>query len=146
MNRSGTGQPYAITTPEWISIDEATGSVPPGGVIKLTASIQPELSSGVYEDQLILSSDYSFNERIEVRLRVRAPEPNWNLSPTEFEQSMTILGKIRIDNSFSNDPNDRVVAYRDGEVRGVVGLTYEETYDDYFAYLTVYSNPTAAEI
>ncbi|MGB1444839.1 MAG: LamG-like jellyroll fold domain-containing protein [Flavobacteriaceae bacterium] len=142
VNRSGTGQPYAITTPDWISIDEATGSVPPGGVIKLTASIQPELSSGVYEDQLILSSDYSFNERIDVRLRVRAPEPNWNLSPTEFEQSMTILGKIRIDNSFSDDPNDRVVAYRDGEVRGVVGLTYEESYDDYFAYLTVYSNPT----
>ena len=141
VNRSGTGQPYAITTPEWISIDEASGSVPPGGVIKLTASIQPELSSGIYEDQLILSSDYAFNERIDVKLRVRAPEPNWNLTPTDFEQSMTLLGKIRIDNSFSDDPNDRIVAYRGGEVRGVVGLTYDEDYDDYFAYLTVYSNP-----
>lgn len=141
QNRSGIGQPYSIITPSWITIDEASGSVPPSGTIKLTATIEAELSSGAYEDQLVLTSDYSFNETIDVSLRVTAPEPDWKLSPTAFEQSMTLVGKIRIDGKFSNDPNDRLVAYRDGEVRGVVGLTYDSDYDDYFAYLTVYSNP-----
>lgn len=141
QNRSGIGQPYNIITPSWITIDESSGSVPPSGTIKLTAKINSDMSSGAYEDQLILSSDYTYNEIIDVALRVMAPEPNWNLTPTNFEQSLTIIGKIRVDNSFSDDTNDRIVAYRDGEVRGVVGITYDEDYDDYFAYLTVYSNP-----
>lgn len=140
QNRSGVGQPYSINTPYWINIQESSGSVPPSGTIKLTATVQSELSSGLYEDQLVLTSDYSFNETIDISLRVTAPEPNWSLTPTDFEQSLTLIGKIRLDNNFSIDPNDRLVAYRDNEVRGVVGLTYEEDYDDYFAYLTVYSN------
>ena len=140
-NRSGLGQPYSILTPDWMTIDESTGSVPPNGTITLVAKIRPEISSGVYDDQIVLTSDYNFNEKIFVKLRVTAKEPDWGLSPTAFEESMSLIGKVKIDNSFSTDPYDRLVAYRDGEVRGVVGLTYDEDYDDYFALLTVYSNP-----
>ena len=140
-NRSGVGQPYEIITPAWISIDEPTGSVPPSGTIKVRASVDANISSGLYEDQILLTSDYNFNERISISLRITAQEPDWGLNPADFEQSMTLIGKVRIDNSLSNDPYDRLVAYRDDQVRGVVGLTYDEDYDDYYALLTVYSNP-----
>ncbi|MGC6480489.1 MAG: LamG-like jellyroll fold domain-containing protein [Flavobacteriaceae bacterium] len=143
-NRSGIGQPYELLGPSWITFSEPTGSVPPSGTIRVKASVEKEISSGVFEDQIVLSSDYNFDERLTIKLRVTAPEPNWNLTPAEFEQSMTLIGKVRINNAFSNDPYDRLVAYRDGEVRGVVGLTYDADYDDYFALLTVYSHPDDA--
>ena len=143
-NRSGVGQPYEIITPAWISIDEPSGSVPPSGTIKVRASVDANISSGLYEDQILLTSDYNFNEKISISLRITAQEPDWGLNPAAFEQSMTLIGKVRIDNTFSNDPYDRLVAYRDDKVRGVVGLTYDEDYDDYYALLTVYSNPEDA--
>lgn len=140
-NRSGIGQPYSLIGPSWITFSEPTGSVPPSGTIRVKATVEKEISSGVFEDQIVLTSDYNFDERITVKLRVTAPEPDWNLTPADFEQSMTLIGKVRVNNTFSTDPYDRLVAYRDGEVRGVVGLTYDSDYDDYFALLTVYSNP-----
>ena len=141
QNLSGIGQAYTIIKPDWIEIFEPTGVIPPSGIVKLNAKIDANVATGIYEDQLVLTSNYSYNETIDIKLEVRSQEPNWNFSPNDFEQSMTILGKLKIDNVYSNDINDKIIAYIDDQVRGVAGLAYDNDYDDYFLYLTVYGNP-----
>ncbi len=53
---------------------------------------------------------------------------------------MNVIGQIRINNTVSANPDDKLVAFINGEVRGVANLQYMEAFDKYVAFLDVYSN------
>jgi hypothetical protein len=67
-------------------------------------------------------------------------QPAWDLDPYAFEFSMTITAKITTDGEFSEDENDKVAAFVDGNCRGISNVTYESFADGYYLYLMVYSN------
>lgn len=73
-------------------------------------------------------------------------QPNWGLSPQDYEFSMTITGKVTTNGYFSVNENDLVAAFVNGECRGITNLKYENFMDEYFAYLMVYSNTPMEEI
>jgi archaellin len=73
-------------------------------------------------------------------------QPNWGLSPQDYEFSMTITGKITTNGYFSVNENDLVAAFANGECRGITNLKYENFMDEYFVYLMVYSNTPMEEI
>ncbi len=140
VNRSGTPQPYTLQGPSWLTIAENSGTVPPNSTIVVRAQISEDISPGSYDEEIILRGDYGFDEKLQLKLRVIAQELDWDFDPNAFEQSMNIIGKIRLDNTISNDLYDKVIAYIGDEVRGVGELTYDADYDEYFILLTVYGN------
>jgi len=73
-------------------------------------------------------------------------QPNWGLSPQDYEFSMTITGKVTTNGYFSVNENDLVAAFANGECRGITNLKYENFMDEYFVYLMVYSNTPMEEI
>ena len=70
---------------------------------------------------------------------------NWDFNPEDFDQSMNVIGKIRVNNTLSTDLYDCVVAYIGDEVRGVGELVYDSDYDEYFMLLTIYGNTDEAD-
>jgi hypothetical protein len=58
---------------------------------------------------------------------------------------MNIVGRIKVDGTFSDDSYDKIAAFANGEVRGSVNLVYNAAYQEYFAFLTVYSNSELVE-
>ncbi|PCH77557.1 MAG: laminin G [Flavobacteriaceae bacterium] len=141
INRGGNGQPFEISNiPDWMSLSESSGVLQPDSSITITATIDKNLTVGEYLENLYLKTDFGFDEKQQVKVRVLATEPAWDIDPSAFKYSMNIIGRVQINNVFSTDVYDKVAALVGDEVRGLAYVIYEEAYQDYFVYLTLYSN------
>lgn len=146
LNKGGKKQPYAIENiPAWLSADKTTGTLDPNSATSVIFHIAPELTIGAYTQDLFLNTDFNFDEKILLDLRVLGPSPDWTVDPTAFENSMNIIGKVKINGVFSEDRYTKIGAFVGGEVRGVANLEYDKNYDEYFSYLNVFSNSTSGE-
>ena len=140
MNKGGKGQAFAINNiPNWLNLNVRSGNLAPDSKIIITATIDKDLSAGEYAENLYLQTDFGFDQKLPIKLRSLAAEPDWKLNPTAFSFNMNIIGKLKIDGKLSVDPYDKVAAYSKGELRGFASLTYNEAYKEYFVFLTVYS-------
>lgn len=146
VNKGGKGQPFTITNiPKWLHLSKATGTLAPNSKIIITATIDKELTPGEYLENIYLKTDFGYDEKQQIKLRVLAQEPDWTVDPTLYKYSMNIVGRIKIDGKFSEDSYDKIAAFSNGVVRGSVNLVYNNSYQEYFAFLTVYSNTNSSE-
>jgi hypothetical protein len=146
VNQSGQPQPYSIDVPSWLTLSVKSGTIAPNTTVTLKATVDNNLAIGNYNTILSLTTaNFSFNKKIQLDLRVLEKEPILVLDPTKFNQSMNIIGKIKLDDVFSDDPYDKVVALVNGEVRGMTNVVFDPALDEYFVYLTVYSNQLSGE-
>ncbi|KFF03191.1 LamG-like jellyroll fold domain-containing protein [Flavobacterium reichenbachii] len=146
VNKGGKQQPYTINNvPSWLSLSKTTGSIDPNSKTTIKAVLDENVAIGEYLENLYLQTDFGYDQKLQVKLRVLAPEPNWNVDPTHFDYSMNIIGKIKVDGVLSVDSYDKIAAFYNEEVRGSVKLVYNDAYKEYFAFLTVYSNTNSGE-
>ena len=66
-------------------------------------------------------------------------QPNWSVTPSDFEYSMTMTTTLSFHCSESTDTNDIVAAFINGEVRGVQKLN-TEFQDQNLAFMIIYDN------
>lgn len=141
LNKGGTEQNYEITNmPNWLVIDYPTGVLAPNSAKTIHFTILGSTNIGEYEQSLYLSSDFGFKEKLELNLIVRAESPNWTVNPGDYEYNMSIIGTLNINGIVSTNPEDKIAAVVNGEIRGVASLQYISQYDMYQFYLDVYSN------
>ena len=146
INKGGKGQPYNISNiPSWLNLSSTSGTLQPDSKIIITATIDKELTPGEYLENLYLQTDFGYDEKLQIKIRVLAEEPDWNVNSTDFDFSMNIVGRVKIEGKFSEDRYDKIAAFIDGEVRGTAYLVYNAAFKEYFAYLTVYSNNVYGE-
>lgn len=141
LNKGGKGQPFAIgNLPKWLTLSKTSGTIAPASKIIITATIDKELTPGEYLENLYLKTDFGYDEKMQIKLRVLGEEPNWTVNPADYKYSMSIVGRVKIDGKFSEDTYDKIAAFSNGGVRGVAKLVYNPSYKQYYAFLTVYSN------
>ena len=66
--------------------------------------------------------------------------PNWTVNENNFQYTMSFVGFLNSDGSTLSNANDKVAAFVNGECRGVSNLIYVANENNYYAYLTVFSN------
>ncbi len=141
QNQGGTPQSYSFSgVPRWISLSRTSGTLPPLSQVTIQAHIAPEMTPGVYTENLVLDTDFGFPQSQVVNLRVLPESPDWKIDPAAFDYSMTVIGRVRLNGIFSRDGMDQVAAFHQGALRGVGNLSYDPAYDEYFIFLTIYSN------
>ena len=146
VNQGGQNQPYTIDNiPTWLDIPNATGVLTPSSTITLTASISNNIGAGDYIDDLFLVTDFGLDQKLQIDLKVLAVDPVWAVNPNDYEYSMNIIGKVSVDGAFSGDVFDKIGAFVDGAARGEANLVYDEGYQEYFVFLTLYSDISAGE-
>ena len=145
VNQGGLPQPYAIDVPSWLTLSVKSGTIAPNTTLTLKATVDNNLAIGNYNTILSLSTNYGYNEKIQLDLRVLEKEPILILDPTKYTQSMNIIGRIKLDGVFTDDLYDKVVALVNGEVRGMANIIFDSTFNEYFVYMTVYSNQLSGE-
>jgi hypothetical protein len=145
VNQGGLPQPYAIDVPSWLTLSVKSGTIAPNTTITLKATVDNYLAIGNYNTVLSLSTNYGYNEKIQMDLRVLKKEPILILDPTQFTQSMNIIGKVKLDAVYTDDLYDKVVAMVNGEVRGMTNVIFDSAFNEYYVYLTVYSNTVSGE-
>jgi len=67
-------------------------------------------------------------------------QPNWSVSPSDYQYSMTLITELNIDGTYLRSTNDFIGAFSGGVCRGVAQPIYNADQDKYYTYLTVYSN------
>jgi hypothetical protein len=72
-------------------------------------------------------------------------EPEWSVDPHQFQYNMTVTAVLRIDDTESNDPRDRIGAFVGDECRGVASPVYIDGIVRYLAFLLIHSNAAKGE-
>mgnify|MGYP006995561516 CR=1 FL=1 len=70
----------------------------------------------------------------------------WTVNPADYLFTGSLATAVFIGGERATNEGDILVAFVDGEVRGVAEATYFSLVDDYFFLLTVYSNEPSGEI
>ncbi len=146
LNKGGAATTFEILSiPSWLSVSPQSGSIDPNSSLDMDFEVNPEIGVGDYTVDLSLLTEFNFPERMTIELNVRAPEPDWNFEPSDFEYSMGIIGQLKINDVFSMDETDILVALVEGEVRGIGRPEYMEQIDKHLVFMDVYSNQTDDE-
>ncbi|RIJ34059.1 cadherin domain-containing protein [Pontibacter oryzae] len=78
--------------------------------------------------------------------QVTAQAPNWSVNVQDYQYQMAIVGVINLDGIESTDPNDKLAAIINGEVRGVGQPEYLAKYNRYVVYMNIYHNEGSGTI
>jgi len=146
VNSGGTFQDFSLlNVPDWLTLSQSSGILSPNSSIEITATVDNNLASGYYEQDLFLRTEFGFDQKIQLKLDIFS-DIDWDLDPNDFQYSMNIIGKIKIDGVFDQDLKDKLGVFYNGEIRGVAQLVFDTNYQEHFVYLTIYSNTTSGEI
>jgi hypothetical protein len=140
-NTSGVVQSFNLTNiPAWLTVNPVSGIISPNDDTKVTFTVAEGMNIGNYNEDIFLESTSGYNERLTLDMRVFKQAPDWNVDESQFNASMNIIGQVKVQDVFSDDPYDMVGAFAGDECRGVVQLEYKENYDAHFAFLVVYGD------
>ncbi len=146
-NSSGQQQNFSIENlPGWLTASPREGTLDPLTYKEITFTVNPGINIGRYSQNIALKTDFDFNEKLLLNLRVFKELPyDWEYDANDYQYSMNLIGRVIIEDIISVDKYDKVAAFVDGECRGIANLSYIEDYDMYEAFLDVYSNKESGE-
>ena len=73
-------------------------------------------------------------------MKVTGNVPDWAVNPKDFENSMSVIGRVEIKGTPMDDEDDLVAAFIGEECRGVAHPVYKERYDGSFITMDIYGN------
>lgn len=146
VNKGGEAKDFRIENiPDWLEVTPKSGTIPPNSVLEVKFMIDPLVNIGDYIEDILLITDFGFPEQLTVDLQVRSAEPDWKINPSDYEYSMSIVGRLKIKNVISSDVEDILAAFVGNELRGKAYLRYISQKDEYLVFLDVYSNTVSGE-
>ncbi|MES2730228.1 MAG: LamG-like jellyroll fold domain-containing protein [Bacteroidota bacterium] len=146
INKGGKEQKFSIKNlPPWLTAQPSSGILAPLTNSQIVFKVNEALNTGYFNEDIFLSGDFGFDEKLNIDLSVLADSPNWKVNVADYQYSMNIIGQLKVNQIISTDSNDKVAAFVNGECRGVANLKYIEQLDMYQLYLDVYSNKVSDE-
>ena len=130
--------------PSWLSANFTSGSLPALGNQEITFTVDASAPTGKSEFTVYVSGNSAIPVPLTVNMNLKAQAPDWSVEPSDFESSATLFGAVMINVdgkvTYSEDEDDLVAAFIDGECVGVTNVQYEDFSDSYRAYLNIYGN------
>ena len=145
-NRGGQAKKFDIVDiPSWLTVTPTTGTIAPNSVIPVNFKVDPLINLGQYNVNLGLLTDFNYKEKLSLDLKVKAKEPDWVIDPSKFENTMSIIGQVKINGVWSTDVNDKLMVMVGQEIRGIANVEYVPQIDNYRVFLNIYSNLLTGE-
>ena len=141
VNSGGELKTFTISNiPAWLTVSPSSGAISPQSAQAISFTVNPALNIGTYNEDLLLSTDFGYNEKLSVKLKVRKTAPSFAFDNSLYAKSMNVIGQIAINGNISVNDEDILVAYINNEIRGKTNLQYVPSLDKYIGFLDVYSN------
>ena len=142
-NTSGRRHQYRIESlPQWLTIDQEYGSIDPLDYKNVRLRFADELPVGVYADVIYLTDENGLSEPLSIELDIRAFCPWDDNDFSHLPSSMSICGRVMIDDHYDTDPADKVAAFYRGECLGLSNVSFDNTTGRSELYLTVRGMPS----
>ena len=140
-NASGNTDNWTISgLPTWLSADVEAGTLTATGTRRINFTVNGATAIGRYEATVLLTGSNGVSAPLVVTLTSVSEKPDWTVNAKGYEFDMNMVGQIRIDGVFSEDPEDMVAAFIGGECRGVASPVYFSRYDACFVMLCIFGN------
>jgi len=139
INYSGKRHQYTIESlPDWVSVDEASGSIDPTDELTLTLNFHPDMAPGVYTDVLYLTDEDELSEPLRVEFTVEALPPYDDIDKGKYPMNMSVCGQVKIGESYDTDENDIVYALFHDECVGQEHIEFNDITGTSKLFLTVF--------
>ena len=141
VNNGGEVKNFSIgNIPAWLTVSPSNGTISPQSTQAIKFTVNPALNIGTYAEDLLLATDFGFDEKLGINLKVTKTAPDFTFDKSLYAKSMNIIGQISINGNISVNDEDILVAYINDEIRGKTNLQYVPSLDKYIGFLDVYSN------
>ncbi len=141
VNNSGKYEDFVISgLPAWLSVNKSQGTINPLEKNTLTFTIDQSLNVGAYECAIRLTGSKNIDEVFGVSLKVTGPRPDWTVNPYDYLNSMNVIGQIKIEDVFQEDPEDMLAAFIGTKCVGIVNPQFSKTLNSYIFYMDIYGN------
>lgn len=141
INKGAASESWYINNlPTWLTADVEAGSLNPLSDMTINFTVSAALPIGRYEEVVYLVGNNNIYEPLVVTVNVTGQAPDWVVNPEDFEYSMSMIGQLQVAGITSEDVEDRVAAFINGECVGIASPMYNARYDAYFVMLNIYSN------
>ena len=127
--------------PEWLTVNEDGGNLSAQSKKTLTFTVTAGLAIGTYDATIYVTGAQGIHAPLNISVVSEGDAPNWVASTDE--NTMTVIGQLKIDNTISSDTKDMVAAFRGTECVGVAHPKYFASYDAYFVMLSIYGKDVA---
>jgi hypothetical protein len=145
-NSGGAQQAFSINNlPAWLTASPQSGTLQPQSSQNITFTVNQGLNIGNYGQDIYLHTNFDFDEKLLLNLKVYEKAPTWTIDPYKFLYSMNVIGQLSIDSIFSTNTSDMVAAFVGTELRGVANVQYIADRDIYRIFMSVYSNVQSGE-
>ncbi|GHT52911.1 hypothetical protein AGMMS49982_14420 [Bacteroidia bacterium] len=145
-NASGVTENWTITgLPTWLTANKYNGSLAPLSNYTLTFTINANAPIGSYDEVITLSGNEDMTSLLKLQFEILGEQPNWEVDPTQYGKSMTLIGRVDINRVVEINSKDLVAAFIDGECVGLASPTYSAIGDNYFVYLTIHGDDVAGK-
>jgi hypothetical protein len=141
VNNGGELKNFTIKNiPVWLTVSPSSGAITPQSTQAIRFTVNSALNIGVYTEDLLLSTDFGFDEKLSVKLQVKKTAPDFTFDNSLYAKSMNVIGQIAVNGNISVNDEDILIAYINNEIRGKTNLRYIPSLDKYIGFIDVYSN------
>ena len=138
-----------VDVPTWLDVHPMQGAIGPLGTVDIEIATTLDVDLGMHVADIRCidpnfcqppsggAPAWCFGENLLVKLDVVAEEMEFEFDDSPFSENMAIVARVMNGGFFSHDPEDVVLAYINGELRGVAKLDVGID-DQQFAFLTVH--------
>ncbi|MFT6338088.1 MAG: hypothetical protein ACJATI_004859, partial [Halioglobus sp.] len=159
QNRGGYPVPYTMQDlPDWVHVSPNSGTLVANEIEEITFTVDENVPLGYLSDSIVMHTETGQNpffmggdEVLNMAARVICRPDAWIVNPDNFNASnfsfsMNFNLSLNIEGTPTEDVQDIVGAYVDGQIRGVSRVQYNPLLNNYLAFITVYSNIASGEI
>ena len=141
VNNSSTTQNWSVSgVPSCMTLSESSGRINPLQTKTITCTIDATTNRGENEHTLVLTGNEDMESPLYITTKVYANKPDWVIDPNDYENSMNLVAYAEIDGKVTDDPEDMVAAFVDGELAGVANLELLPAMGRYYIMMTIYHN------
>lgn len=140
-NNGGAIQNFTIENmPTWLDVNPMSGTINPLSSTDITFSIDAGLNIGTYDEVIYMRNDNNVVEALPLTVKVCGEKPEWSVNPADYKYTMSVFGKLLINDVYSADEEDVLAVFDGAECVGVANNMYSKVNDMYYAMLTIYAN------
>lgn len=140
-NKGGSQQEWYLSgLPQWLKVNAENGIIDPLTSADIEFTVGKSCPIGKYAETIYLTNGDGIALPLALNINVTGDIPDWTVDTRNYETSMSLVGTASVHDVPSNDPDDIVAAFIDGECRGVAKPTYSKRYDEYYVTLDIYGN------
>ena len=146
INNSGKRHQYTVESlPDWLSVDNAYGSIEPMQDKAIRFYYNTEMPVGQYMDIVYLTDENGLSEPLEVEYTVEAIPPYEEINKGLYPLTMSVCGQVRLTQQggstvVDSDPDDRVYVLYRHECVGMANIEYDNLSNSSALFLTIYGN------